>query len=53
LNKADDRFNVTISYGYFTYMPDMSISSDEFIHLVDKKLLSNKKDKKKNRGKIS
>lgn len=53
LNKVDDRFNVTMSYGYFTYMPDMTISSDEFIHLVDKRLLSNKKDKKKNRGNIS
>ncbi len=47
LNASSEGIKVSFSYGYFTYMPDMSLKRSEFIRLVDQQLFSNKKQKKK------
>ena len=47
LNALNEGIQVSISYGYFTYMPEMSLNRSELISLVDQRLFTNKKEKKK------
>jgi len=46
-NKQNAKYHLNISYGYFTYTQQLSLTRKEFMDIVDRNMFSNKRNKKK------
>ncbi len=45
-NKRNNKYQLNISYGYYTYESSMSLTDAEFLDIVDQNMFKNKKEKR-------